>query len=175
MLAWLAVVKVRAWVKWQMWRRGGALGGSQTQSNVPTRARIAREPGPLARRAHQHIPTYLTATATAKQRARPRCLGLRESRGVVCSTARGFGEGCQCTSGCAACSYSGHSQSQWRSCGARPLQRATFDSWLYLCSLRWPAWAERRQLVSCVLRDNVCMVDIPVICRWSGQDQMQQR
>ena len=41
--------------------------------------------------------------------------------------------------GCAVdimCSYSGHSQSQSRSCGARPLQRASFDSWLYLCSLR---------------------------------------
>ena len=99
------------------------------ESNVPTR----HSKGNQGRLSVSRISTSLPdLTALAKQWARPRCLGLWESRVssrlVCCSTARGFVRRRMHCCVDADCSYSGHSQSQWRSCGARPLQRSSCDS-----------------------------------------------
>jgi hypothetical protein len=53
---WLAQVNVKAWVKWQMWRRGGALEEAHRhKAKSPHAIRMGtRAACPSS---HQHIPT----------------------------------------------------------------------------------------------------------------------
>ena len=155
-LAWLAQVLVRSVGKMadvEAWR--SPLEAHRHKARSPHATPFEREPGPLARRAISSLGQAMGEAPVFGSDCESQECRLLHSAGIWEKDA------------CGCCAQILRAQPVakavlWRAAPAEcefrfvivPVQ-PEMDVGICVCRLQWPTWAERRQLVSSVLRDNV--------------------